>query len=207
MTRPIDVLILESRSGGAQAAAAELEAAGHTVHRCHDPGEPAFPCRGVVDPAGCPLEGPIDVALVVRDHIDRDPTALESGVACALRAGVPVVEDGPADLDPFAPWITFRVGNASVAHTCEQAVVLSYEPLLDDMRRRCSPLFDAAGIDQSQVSFRAELDWPKLQVHLEVPEPVSGGVREALAVRALDAVRAGRRTYHTVNVQVREVAD
>jgi hypothetical protein len=56
-----------------------------------------------------------------------------------------------------------------------------------------------------RVSCRIELVWPRLLVHLDVPGPVSKGLREALAVRALDAVQAGRRSYSTVNVQVHEI--
>src|SRR3546814_9180958 len=59
----------------------------------HEPGEPAFPCKGLVDPSSCPLEGHIDVALLVRPRIAPRPTAVEDGVTCALRAGVPLVED------------------------------------------------------------------------------------------------------------------
>jgi len=75
---------------------------------------------------------------------------------------------------------------------------------VDDVLARCALVVSTAGIDPTQVSCRMELAWPRLLVHIEVPGPVSRGVREALAVRALDAVRATRRTFDTVNVQVHE---
>lgn len=205
MARHLDVLALENRRGDARVAISELEARGHRVQRCHEDGEAPFPCRGVVDPNDCPLEGPIDVALVVRHHIRPHPSDDESGVACAIRAGVPVVEQGSSILDPFDAWITARVDDLSVADTCEQAVTLFHEPLIADIRRRCTPLLDAAGIDPSKVACAIELDWPQLRVRIALPAPVSSGMRDSMAVRALDAVRAGRRSYEKVNVQVREV--
>ncbi len=206
MTRPLDVLVLEHRRGNALGATDALERAGHRIHRCHAPGEPSFPCRGVADPAGCPLEGPIDVVLVVRPHVHPNPSALEDGVACAIRAGVPVVEDGSSILDPFEPWVTARVTDGAVADAVERAAVLGHAPLAEDIVARCTPVLAALGIDQSQVTCRIELDWPQLQVHVDVPGPLAPGEREALAVRAMDAVRASRRSYHKVDVQVHEEA-
>jgi hypothetical protein len=204
MNGTLDVLVLENGPGGARDAIDELEAAGHRVHRCHELGAASFPCRGVVDPSDCPLEGPIDVALLVRHHVHPQPSPLEDGVACALKAGVPVVEEGPGILDPYDPWITGRVEGTTVVQACENAVAAAFQPLVDDVLARCALVLSTAGIDPTEVSCRMELAWPRLLVHLEVPGPVSRGVREALAVRALDAVRATRRTFDTVNVQVHE---
>lgn len=204
MTRLLDVLVLENRRNGARIAAEKLEAAGFRVHRCREPDDPAFPCRGVVNPSDCPLEGPIDVALVVRQHIHPSPSSLEHGVACAIRAGVPVVEDGSSILDPFEPWITARVEHDPLTVTCHQAVEMAFQPIANDVLHRCRPLLDAAGIDPADVTCRLEMHWPKLQVHVEVPGAISAGIREALAVRALDAVRSDRRKFEQVNVQVHE---
>lgn len=205
MTRPLDVLVLENGRGGARLATEELEAAGHRVHRCHDPAASTFPCVGIDDRSECPLEGPVDVALLVRHHIHPHPSALEDGVACAIRAGVPLVEQGPDILDPYAPWLTTRVGREPVAVACERAVTTAFEPVIEDVLRRCAVVLETAGIDTTRVTCQMELMWPRLIVHIEVPGPVSKGLREALAVRALDAVQASRRAYSTINVQVREL--
>lgn len=205
MNGTLDVLVLENGPGGARDAIDELEAAGHRVHRCHELGAASFPCRGVVDPSDCPLEGPVDVALLVRHHVHPQPSPLEDGVACALKAGVPVVEEGPGILDPYDPWITGRVEGTSVVQACEAAVAAAFQPLVDDVLARCGLVFGTAGIDATQVTCRMELAWPRLLVHLDIPGPVTRGVREALAVRALDAVRATRRTFDTVNVQVHDM--
>jgi hypothetical protein len=119
-----------------------------------------------------------------------------------------VVEEGPGILDPYEPYIALRIDPASrhtVAEVCEEAVEIGHRPLAADILRRCSLLFDSAGIDAGQVRCRMEPSGPRLLVHLDVPGQVRKGIREALAVRALDAVRATGRTYGAVNVQVHEV--
>lgn len=123
--RPLDVLVIESHQGAAAPASDDLAAAGHRVHRCRDDRSHGFPCRGVVDPDACPLAAQTDVALVVRWRIDPRPTELEQGVTCALRARVPLVEAGPAALDPYAPYLAGRVDGDVVA-MCEAASTASH---------------------------------------------------------------------------------
>src|SRR3546814_20188340 len=138
----MDVLLIQSRPGAARAAAESLEAAGHRVHLCHEPGEPAFPCKGLVDPSSCPLEGHIDVALLVRPRIAPRPTAVEDGVTCALRAGVPLVEPGSELLDPSGPWVTLRTHtDDAVVASCAEATQLRHDPLRPALLpRRPTPL-------------------------------------------------------------------
>jgi hypothetical protein len=133
MTRPLDVLVIESHPGVAASAVHALEAAGHHVQRCYDDDSLGFPCRGVIDPAECPLARHSDVALLVRGRVAPRPTELEQGASCALRAGVPLVEDGPAALDPFEPWLAARVDD-SVVNTCEAAS----DTALGELRRPIS---------------------------------------------------------------------
>ena len=103
--------VLESVPAAAERAAIALRGGGHRIHRCYEPGERGFPCKGVRDPAACPLEAGVDVAVLVRPRVAPRPTALETGVSCALRAGIPLVEQGREALDPFAPWVAARVGD------------------------------------------------------------------------------------------------
>lgn len=202
MERPLDVLIMETTRGGARSAVVELEAAGHRTHRCRDDGAPAFPCRGVVDPSTCPLEGPVDVTLVVRNTVHPSTSTLEDGVSCSLRAGVPVVEDGTSILDPFEGWLTTRVGDRSVASACEEAASTGFAGLVTDVVASCARLVRTWGGDPGEMGCRTHTAWPSLQVEVEVPVHLNQGQQEALAVRALDAVRAGRRSFGKVNVQV-----
>lgn len=175
MQRHLDILALENHRGGARGAVAELETRGHRVQTCYDNHDEApFPCRGVVDPSDCPLEGPIDVALVVRHHIHPRPSGYESGVACAIRAGIPVVEDGSGVLDPFDAWITARVDGMSVTDTCEDAVTQFYAPLATDIRRRCSPLLVAAGIEDAVRAGRRTCEKVNVQVREVGPDDPTG---------------------------------
>jgi hypothetical protein len=198
MTNPLDVLVLESHPHAATMAVADLEAAGHRVHRCHRPGDRGFPCVGVTDPTACPIANGVDVALVVRRRVSPRPTPLEGGVSCAIRAGVPVVEEGPDTLDPFAPWLAGR-SHGNVVEACERAVGVAYAPLREAILARLVPLVTAVGVDLAAIECRIAPDGPRLQVELSGPE-VGRALEHAFGVRVLDAVRSFGRTFGEVNV-------
>jgi hypothetical protein len=203
-----DVLLIESNPGVGTADAERLKAAGHRVHRCyaaHDPDGGHVPlrernlCRGVTEGI-CPLDGGVDVALLVRRRVATRPSASEAGVSCALRAGVPVIEDGPDLLDPYEPWLTGRVGCGDVVASCEQAVHAGYTPLREDIARRIGPVCEASGVSSGEVTCRFEAEGPRLRIVMEGP-PVERSVEQAIAVRVLDAVRAAGRTFGQVDVK------
>jgi hypothetical protein len=99
---PLNVMVLESERGAADQAARELTEDGHLVLRCHEPGAPAFPCRGVEDQSKCPLRShAVDVALTVRSRPRSQPAPQEDGVRCALMHHVPLVVAGPTVFDPY----------------------------------------------------------------------------------------------------------
>jgi hypothetical protein len=134
MVAPLDILLLESEAGDGDADAVKLEAAGHRVHRCwpvRGPGggrqsqRDRYLCSSVVS-GDCPLDHGIDVVLLVRGQLRTSPTLREVGVSCAVRAGIPIVEDGPSLLDPFAPWVTARAGQ-DVCATCEEVARIPRE--------------------------------------------------------------------------------
>ncbi|HET9443212.1 MAG TPA: hypothetical protein VFO65_07800 [Acidimicrobiales bacterium] len=208
MTNPLDVLLVEAHPGLGAAEARELERAGHRVHRCHEDGAVPGPgagfgdhhlCRAVTT-GDCPLDGHVDVALVVRRSWRPAfrPTVGEAGVSCALRAGVPLVEDGPALFDPFTPWLTGRVAGDPVG-ACEAAAAAGLATLGQDIHLRIERLLGAAGIPPQAVACRFDRGWPRPHVVLVGP-PVTIELRQALAVRVLDAVRAAGRTYGDVAV-------
>jgi hypothetical protein len=201
MTRPLDVMIIESHRDAAASAVAALEAAGHHVHRCHDDDSHGFPCRGVIDPAGCPLARHVDVALLVRLRVAPRPTALEQGATCAIRANVPVVEDGPAALDPYQPWLAARVDGDVVA-ACEAATDAALGELRREILRLAAPTLVAARLPATQALCRIEPETTRLRVHFDLPVAVAPAVKQALAVRVLDAVRRAGRTYGPVEVSV-----
>jgi hypothetical protein len=206
MNETLDVLVVPSHPGVADPSVAVLEKAGHRVHRCQDEGRPAFPCKGVTDPSACPLDGKIDLALAVRRGNNPWPTALESGLSCAIRAGVPIVEDGAAEGDPFDPWVLRRVDGQDVATACSDALSTSREPLLADIAHRITGLLAAEAIDPSQITFEIDRSGPSLDLHVTIPVPATRRLEQSIAVRVLDAIRASGRTYGNVDVHVHAAA-
>lgn len=197
MAQPLDVLLIEGPTPSSAAADA-LAASGHRVHRCYGPDDPSFPCVAVTEPAACPIDRGVDVALLVRHRVNPRPTPLEGAVTCAIRAGVPIVEDGPAILDPFEPWLTARV-DGSVSRACDEAAAARFEPLRHDVAGRMAALLHAASIDPGSVDCSVDAGRTKLHLRLRGPS-VPRRLEQALAVRALDAVRAFGPNYDKVNV-------
>lgn len=203
MTKALDVLVVESELRAADSAVAELEAAGHRVHRCHDEGTHGFACNGVADSGSCPIDDHIDVAWVVRSRVRPTPTALEYGVRCAIRAGIPIVEDGSETLDPFMPWIAARhQPGADIAATCTEVAHLAFEPLSRNITARIAALLVSNTINPDEVRCHIDALHHRLAVHLALPVPVERSIQHALAVRVLDAVRSSGRTFGEVGVHV-----
>jgi hypothetical protein len=197
------VLLLDDRPDSMEAERA-LTSAGHRVHRCRPVGDTSFTCDGIRAQGRCPLDGPIDVALLAR----HDATsAVPDGTRCALRRGVPLVEHGDdrtdQSPDPLAPMIARHVRpGESVVSGCEAAAEHGKAPLLDAVDERLRPVLDAAHISPDDV--RTDLEWrdDAMVVRVEVPGEPDARLEQALAVRVLDAVRGTPRTYGQVNVQV-----
>lgn len=203
MTTPLDVLMIESGPGTGSGPAADLLAAGHRVHWCHDTFDHGFRCRGLHEPSTCPLEQTMDVAFVARDGVNPRPTALEAGVRCAIRAHVPLVEQGTEILDPYAPWVTERTMRGEDPVTaCERAASNTHGPLEAAVRSRISGLLAASTIPADEVHCRFHANGQGLDIELVLPIEVSKRVKHALAVRVLDAVRTVERTYGRVDVEV-----
>lgn len=100
-----------------------LQALGHTVLRCHEPGQPAFPCNALIPGRVCPLDAGLDVTVTVRARPLRAPTPMETGVTCTLHDGRPLVVAGMTTHNPFERWATRVVGKGSnVVTACEEAV-------------------------------------------------------------------------------------
>lgn len=205
MTTHLDVLLLESLPGTADTAAAALAEAGHRVHRCfeHSGADPsAFACAAMADPDGCPLDASVDVALLAREHAGTAPGPRERAVACAVRAGVPIVATGSDPLDELAPWIDRRAAGDEVVPACEAAADRPWDELRAAIVDRLGLLLHDAAIDADEVAVRLETDGGDLGVHLDLPRPVGLRVEHVLAVRTLDAVRNAARSFDQVRVFV-----
>jgi hypothetical protein len=201
MTRHLNVLVAESHPGLAASDIAALEAAGHTVHRCYEPGQRGFPCTAVHGKP-CPLDGPIDVAYLHRLPMTPRATPLEDGVRCAVRQDVPVVEHGSSLLDPFEPFVDAWVADGDVVATIEEVAEHRYDPLQLDVLQRIGPLLQSAGISADHVSCRVVPEGLDVDIRLVVDAPEDPRLDAALSVRALDAVRAGRQRFGHVGVSV-----
>ncbi|HKY13641.1 MAG TPA: hypothetical protein VJM33_01860 [Microthrixaceae bacterium] len=197
----LNVLVIENRPGAGDAAVDELVRGGHHIERCHEPGDHAFPCKGLVDPESCPIHR-VDVALSVRHHVTPRPTRLEEGVTCALRAGIAVVEDGPDILDPFEPWLSGRVEGA-VATSCERAIEQSLRPLKDRLMAVTVPIARDAGVEPEAISWSVERSPGRVALRARGPA-LDVRTRSRLAVRALDALRGSpcRRDQVDVDYEI-----
>jgi hypothetical protein len=115
---------------------------------------------------------------------------------------VPLVEDGPVVLDPFEPWLAASVERDVVA-TCEAASDGALGELRREILRLAAPILFGAGIVASEAVCRIEPQATRLHVRFDLPVAVAPRVKQALAVRVLDAVRGAGRTYGPVEVTVR----
>lgn len=201
MTNPLAVLVLESHDGVAAAAAETLEAAGYQLFRCHEPAAATFPCAALADGGACPLDAGIDVAVTVRTQSPW-PTAREDGVACALRAGVPVVEVNDGTSSPYLGR-TFPAC-ADVVTTCEAAARTRFEPLERDVVRRLALLAVRKGVAPDDLSCEVHKHGDALEVRVVGP-PVPMTLQQAFSVRVLDAVRGSRLPHGEVSVGYRTV--
>lgn len=203
MKQPLDVLVVESHPGVATRATDALTAAGHRVHRCFAEGSDSFPCAGINGDHDCPVDGPLDAALVVRRGVTPRPTAIEQGVSCAIRAGVPVVESGTDILDPFAPWITSRAGDDVVA-ACEE--VSTSAALCATAEAAVASMIDAAGLPPIPIDCGLEWRGDALVLHVSTTAAVEEHLQHTLGVSALDAVKsAGHLRYRQCDVQFHQL--
>jgi hypothetical protein len=116
---------------------------------------------------------------------------------------VPIVEDGPQMLDPFAPWVAARVHpDDDIADVCIRTAEDAWQPLCAAVRRHVRALLVAADVSPDELDVWVQRDGMQLVVHLDAPAPVTRGLRHALGVRVLDAVRSVGRTYGSVDVVV-----
>jgi len=115
------VLVVGTDDWAIEQSAAALEEAGFGILRCHEPGEPEFPCNALIEGRSCPLDVGFDVVATVRARPLDTLAPGELGVVCALRHGIPLVAAGVAPDRPFGPWaaITVEQGGELVG-ACEK---------------------------------------------------------------------------------------
>jgi hypothetical protein len=117
------VLAVGTHPWAVEQATRAIEVGGHRVLRCHEPGEPAFPCNALIAGRTCPLDVGFDVVVTIRAQPSPAPTLPEFGVICALHSGRPLVVAGMSGHNPFETWADRTVNNdGDIAIACEEAV-------------------------------------------------------------------------------------
>lgn len=204
MATGLNLLVLESHPGAADRAIASLEEAGHQVRRCHEGDGAAFPCKGLSGASDCPLDEPVDVTLLVRRGIAPRPTEHEDGVTCALRAHVPLVEDGADVLDPYEPFLTARVwAEDDVVQVVEAASQAALEELAADIRSSLVAFLVGAGRSEDSVEVRARAEHGVLHLEL-IGDDLDGTLAGRVSVKAADRARELPRRWRSIEVSVHE---
>jgi hypothetical protein len=120
---PRRVLVVGTDDWAIDRAAASLDSAGIEVLRCHESGDPAFPCNAFLPGRVCPLDVGFDVVLTARARPSRSPEPGEVGVVCALRTQRPLVVAGVTVGNPFrAVAATTVAEGGDAADACWTAV-------------------------------------------------------------------------------------
>jgi len=176
------LLVLESEQGLAHNVTTALTGAGHQVATCTDADDDR-PCRSVDEPFGCPLDHPIDLAVVVRP-LGAGDSLREMGAVCAERRRVPVVRVEPTtvDLEP-----TLRAAAAAGKDRAEAACAAA-------VRAALAP-------DDARVEVGREHD--RTWVRVELCEQGAGAAVWAVADRAREAVRRYDPFVKAIDISVR----
>ena len=183
----LNVMVLESEPDAANIAGQELREAGHTVLSCHDAGQAPFPCRGVTQPATCPLlSHKVDVALVVRIGTRAQPTLGEDGARCALVHRVPLVVAGAPLFDPFDEFASRTLDRTyDVVETCEQAAGAPIAALSDRATLVLGELVARLPDARAEVTRRAG----RLDVHISNGQAMTRHERAQVSVRIMMTLR------------------
>jgi hypothetical protein len=118
-----EILVVGVADWAIAEAAAQLVAAGRTVHLCSDSAETPFPCNALVPGRGCPLDRHnVDVVLDVHSSPRSKLQLSEMGVICGLRARLPLVIGGISDDSVISPWAEHVPPGEDIVSTCDMAV-------------------------------------------------------------------------------------
>ena len=198
----MDVLLVETDLDRAHDVAGRLAVAGHRVWRCHDHDGPAFPCRAITT-GTCPVEDPgVDIAVTVRKAHAVDPRPAEDGVACALRAHIPVVVATDGE-NPFGELAAAVVTQSDVVDECERLLAapaprhsaIASEALGRALARHASS--DASGTEPEATVRRSAAG---LRVELGGLARLDGRTRGMVVTRVVAALRAFDRCAPTIDV-------
>lgn len=174
-------------SEDAHSVEASLTADGHIVTSCND--RSGGPCRGVEHFDDCPLESPVDLAVIARSSHGRRSIE-EMGSVCASRHRVGVVEIDPSVPDERSIY--------DLADAAEHAICRGYEAAI---RHSATDLYGDLCADGSfdVVVVRRHGD---VHVKISLETDASPTVVGALADRARAATRRHDRFAQVIDVAV-----
>ncbi len=196
------MLVVGTGPAAIEQAERTLVDAGHDVARCHDSGAPAFPCRALSGSSGCPLEeGPIDVAVTLRNRALSGPSPFEAGATCAIRRHIPLVVAGVTGGEPFSPWCSQIVEDpAEFVEVCE-AVATVPAPGPSAEARRAVSLVLAAHDRHAEARATVWRQQGRLQAKITVPASCSD-LKSTMAARVIGALRSFDEFATIVDVMV-----
>lgn len=188
------IAMIQSDPRAGARAQALLEDAGHEVLHCTDPAGHLFPCRGVTGDS-CPLDAGAVVAVSAPGSFPPEPQAGNVGLICAMRRRLPVLVAAPEDVAwPGARPELVAAGDlvASVERAASALLPLHTEDVLDEVRRLAGESATAS-VTRSVEGLRVDID---------LPDGIEESLAQAIAVRALGAVRRIDPWAATIDVRL-----
>lgn len=196
-------LLTENELGVGRSVEADLVAAGVEVHRCRPAGAAGYECEGMPSGHGCPLDHVgTDAVVAVRSRRGGPTTELEAGVACALRAGVPVALVGGGKGAGYVPWASVQTEErADAVAAFELAARRGREALIAPARVMAERVLgpDAAGCP---IEVSVEFAGDRLRAEVAIDAPVDARTCETVAVRVAGVLRPRARWAKAVDVGV-----
>ena len=188
------IAMIQSDPRAGARAQALLEDAGHEVLHCTDPAGYPFPCHGVTGDS-CPLDAGAVVAVSAPGSVPPEPQAGNVGLICAMRRYLPVLVAAPEEVVWPGAWPGLVAAGdlvASVERAASALLPVHTEDVLDEVRR-------LAG-ESAMASVTRSVGG--LRVDIELPEGVEESLAQAIAVRALGAVRRIDPWAATIDVRL-----
>ena len=196
------VLVVGTLPGGIRRAEERLLEAGHEVVRCHEPGDTSFPCAGLVEDRGCPLEqAPVDVVVTARDRPWPRPSPFEDGATCALRQHAPLVVLGTA-LHPFESWVARSVDDdADLVDACEEAAAAPLPRHSEIATEATRGVLTRVGVDPADTAAIVRHQRGSLLVELDLA-PHPDGVEGNMVANVITALRSFDPHAAGINVSI-----
>jgi hypothetical protein len=195
------VLMNQTGSAGSAAAADDLVRHGHEVVTCHPDGE--LDCVALAG-GRCPLEAfAVDAAVVVRPYAAPCALALEEGVACVARRGIPLVVAGQPDGNPFARRAAAEEEGTAVATTVETVVAAPLPHLSAVATTTLRQALATRGLTDTPARVEVRRRNGGLAVELVGVDDQPPASKAACSVRVAGALRAQDPWVRSIDVTVR----